>query len=138
MTIGIKGKTIVIIGGSSGMGYEIARQARAEDAKLIITGRNKIKLEAAAKQLGNTVETECFDAHDEKSVQHFFGAVKPFHHLISMIGDSMSGGFLTTTHETMRHTLHSKFWTNWMITPLLVFGLMNLTVIRLQTNNQIQ
>jgi NAD(P)-dependent dehydrogenase (short-subunit alcohol dehydrogenase family) len=27
----------------------------------------------------------------------------------------MSGGFLTTTPETMRHVLHSKFWTNWMI-----------------------
>lgn len=32
-----------------------------------------------------------------------------------MVGDSMSGGFLTTTPETMRHVLHAKFWTNWMI-----------------------
>src|SRR5947207_17964 len=32
-----------------------------------------------------------------------------------MVGDSMSGGFLTTTPETMRHVLHSKFWTNWLI-----------------------
>jgi NAD(P)-dependent dehydrogenase (short-subunit alcohol dehydrogenase family) len=32
-----------------------------------------------------------------------------------MVGDSMSGGFLTTSPETMRHVLHSKFWTNWMI-----------------------
>jgi hypothetical protein len=29
-----------------------------------------------------------------------------------MIGDSMIGGFLATDPETMRHVLHSKFWTN--------------------------
>jgi len=32
-----------------------------------------------------------------------------------MIGDSMAGGFMTTPPETMRHVLHSKFWTNWLI-----------------------
>jgi hypothetical protein len=32
-----------------------------------------------------------------------------------MIGDSMSGGFMTTSPDTMRHVLYSKFWSNWMI-----------------------
>jgi NAD(P)-dependent dehydrogenase (short-subunit alcohol dehydrogenase family) len=41
--------------------------------------------------------------------------VDAFDHLVSMIGDSMIGGFLATDPETMRHVLHSKFWTNWII-----------------------
>jgi len=32
-----------------------------------------------------------------------------------MIGDSMTGGFLQTSPETMRHVLGSKFLTNWAI-----------------------
>jgi hypothetical protein len=32
-----------------------------------------------------------------------------------MVGDSMAGGFLTTTPTTMRHVLDSKFWANWTI-----------------------
>jgi NAD(P)-dependent dehydrogenase (short-subunit alcohol dehydrogenase family) len=32
-----------------------------------------------------------------------------------MVGDSMAGGFTTTTPETMRHVLGSKFWANWTI-----------------------
>jgi len=34
------GQTIVVIGGSAGIGLETARRARAEGAKLILTGRN--------------------------------------------------------------------------------------------------
>jgi NAD(P)-dependent dehydrogenase (short-subunit alcohol dehydrogenase family) len=32
-----------------------------------------------------------------------------------MVGDSMAGGFLTTSPDIMRHVLHSKFWINWLI-----------------------
>ncbi|SRR6266511_2827106 len=106
---------VVVIGGSSGIGYEIARQASAQGARLIIVGRDQSKLETAAKRLGNVVKTAAFDAHEEESLEQFFRTLDPFHHLVSMIGDSMAGGFLTTTPETMRHVLHSKFWTNWMI-----------------------
>jgi len=105
----------VVIGASSGIGYEVARQASAQGARLIIVGRDQSKLETAAKRLGNVVKTAAFDAHEEESLEQFFRTLDPFHHLVSMIGDSMSGGFLTTSPETMRHTLHSKFWTNWMI-----------------------
>jgi len=106
---------VVVIGGSSGIGYEIARQASAQGARLIIVGRDQSKLETAAKRLGNVVKTAAFDAHEEESLEQFFRTLDPFHNLVSMIGDSMAGGFLTTTPETMRHVLHSKFWTNWMI-----------------------
>ncbi len=106
---------VVVIGGSSGIGYEVARQASAQGARLIIVGRDQSKLETAAKRLGNVVKTAAFDAHEEESLEQFFRTLDPFHHLVSMIGDSMAGGFLTTTPETMRHVLHSKFWTNWMI-----------------------
>jgi hypothetical protein len=61
------------------------------------------------------VETEAVDAHDEAALENFLSKLRVVDHLVSMIGDSMSGGFLTTPPETMRHVLHSKFWINWMI-----------------------
>ena len=45
----IKGKTILITGGGSGIGLESARQFLAEGAKVIITGRNQAKLDLAKK-----------------------------------------------------------------------------------------
>lgn len=45
----IKGKTILITGGGSGIGLEAAKQFLAAGAKVIITGRNQNKLEDAKK-----------------------------------------------------------------------------------------
>lgn len=42
---------VVVIGGSSGIGYEVARQTRAQGARLIIIGRHPARLFAAAERL---------------------------------------------------------------------------------------
>ena len=41
------GQTVVVIGGSAGIGFETARRARAEGADVILTGRNPDRLERA-------------------------------------------------------------------------------------------
>ncbi|HEY7489163.1 MAG TPA: SDR family oxidoreductase [Streptosporangiaceae bacterium] len=105
---------VVVIGGSSGIGKEIARQVAARAADVTITGRDAGRLTAAGDELGG-VRTALLDAHDGAALDAFFAGLGPVDHLVSMVGDSMSGGFLTTTPETMRHVLHSKFWTNWLI-----------------------
>jgi short-subunit dehydrogenase len=94
---------VLVIGGSSGVGYEIARQTRAQGAELIIVGRSREKLEAAAKNLGAPVRAAVLDAHDERALKDFFAKLETADHVVSMIGDSMAGGFLTTSPETMRH-----------------------------------
>ena len=42
------GQTVVLIGGSSGIGLETARRAHAEGADVILTGRHADRLERAA------------------------------------------------------------------------------------------
>ena len=109
------GQTILVIGGSSGIGQEIARQASEEGARLILAGRNPAKLAAAAEGLSPAVQSVVLDAHDEVAMEAAFSTLEALDHVVSMVGDSMSGGFLTTEPETMRHVLHSKFWSNWII-----------------------
>src|SRR5258708_5925064 len=102
-------KKVVVIGGSSGIGLAIARQARAEGASLAIVGRDPVKVSNAASMLDGDTQGVVGDAHDQSAVEEFVAALAEFDHLVSMVGDTMAGGFLQTPLDTMRHVLHSKF-----------------------------
>jgi len=47
----LAGQTVVLIGGSAGIGLETARRARAEGADVILTGRNRDRLAARGESL---------------------------------------------------------------------------------------
>jgi NAD(P)-dependent dehydrogenase (short-subunit alcohol dehydrogenase family) len=65
------GQTVVVIGGSAGIGLETARRARAAGAKVILTGRNPEPLQRAASEL-EALSTAAFDATDAASLERFF------------------------------------------------------------------
>ncbi|GAA0929189.1 SDR family oxidoreductase [Kribbella koreensis] len=77
----LDGQTVVVIGGSLGIGLETARLARAKGAKVIITARNAERLEAAGQELG--AETAAFDATDFAQLTSFFqGLPAPIDHVL--------------------------------------------------------
>ena len=65
------GQTVVVIGGSAGIGLETARFARAEGAKLVLTARHPDALGRAASELG-AQQTAAFDATDFAQLERFF------------------------------------------------------------------
>jgi NAD(P)-dependent dehydrogenase (short-subunit alcohol dehydrogenase family) len=80
------GQTVVVIGGSAGIGFETARRARAEGADVIITGRDPARLERAASELGAR-STAAFDAHDPERLERFFADLPdPIDHLLVTAG----------------------------------------------------
>ena len=68
---GLVGQTVVVIGGSAGIGLETARRARAEGAEVILTARNPERLDRAASELG-ALSTAAFDAADFDRLERFF------------------------------------------------------------------
>src|SRR5271155_5069136 len=74
------GQTVVVIGGSAGIGFEPARRARAEGAKVILTGRNTERLQHAAGEL-DALSTAAFDAADPVAVARFFRDLPAIDHV---------------------------------------------------------
>jgi NAD(P)-dependent dehydrogenase (short-subunit alcohol dehydrogenase family) len=68
---GLSGQTVVVIGGSAGIGLETARRARAEGAGVVLTGRNPERLERAAAEVG-ALSSVAFDATDQAALDRFF------------------------------------------------------------------
>ena len=76
------GQTVVLIGGSAGIGLETARRARAEGAEVILTARNPERLQEAAGEVG-ALRTAAFDANDPASLERFFRDVRaPIDHVL--------------------------------------------------------
>jgi NAD(P)-dependent dehydrogenase (short-subunit alcohol dehydrogenase family) len=67
----LAGQTVVVIGGSAGIGLETARRARAEGADVILAARNPDRLKQAAQEVG-AQRTAAFDATDWAALDRFF------------------------------------------------------------------
>jgi NAD(P)-dependent dehydrogenase (short-subunit alcohol dehydrogenase family) len=67
----MQGQIVVVVGGSAGIGFETARQARAAGANVVITARDPQRLETASREL-EAERTEAFDATDLDRLKRFF------------------------------------------------------------------
>ena len=77
----LSGQTVVVIGGSAGIGLETARLARAQGARVILTARNPVPLERAAKEL-DALSFAAFDATDFKLLQNFLNDIPRVDHVL--------------------------------------------------------
>jgi NAD(P)-dependent dehydrogenase (short-subunit alcohol dehydrogenase family) len=78
----LAGHTVVVIGGSAGIGLETARRAREEGAEVILTARNAERLSQAAAEVGAS-RTVAFDATDAAALDRFFGELPgPIDHVM--------------------------------------------------------
>jgi len=79
------GQTVLVIGGSAGIGLETARRARAEGAKVILTARNPERLKRAASDVG-ALSSSAFDASDALAIERFFRDLPMIDHVMVTAG----------------------------------------------------
>ncbi|MEW6262708.1 MAG: SDR family oxidoreductase [Thermodesulfobacteriota bacterium] len=113
----LKGKRVIVVGGSSGIGQAVARAAAAKGAKVIIASRNKEKVDQAAGEIGGGVEGRVLDATKEEEVQAFFERIGAFDHLICTIHPAsremlrhLVRPLDQTATEAARQWMEVKFW----------------------------
>lgn len=82
------GQTVVVIGGSSGIGLETARRARSEGANVVLTGRDPARLQRAGNEV-DALSTAAFDATDPAHLERFFQDLPhPIDHVMVTAGGS--------------------------------------------------
>lgn len=107
----LENKKIVVVGGSSGIGYAVAQKAMNAGAQVVIASRSNERLNAAARQLGERVQTEMVDASNDQSVADFFRRVGHFDHLAATIKPQLpSGRFLENEVGAAITAFDAKFW----------------------------
>jgi NAD(P)-dependent dehydrogenase (short-subunit alcohol dehydrogenase family) len=101
----LAGQTVVLIGGSAGIGLETARRARSEGADVVLTGRDAERLERAAREV-DARSTAAFDANDAAALKAFFdGLPEPIDHVLVTAGGPRYVRLLEMDADDVHETL---------------------------------
>lgn len=103
-------KTIVIIGGSAGIGLATAKALAGLGADIVIASRSKARLDAATAQIGNGAVGYELDVTNARAVEAFFDTVGPFDHLATPAAAGAVGMFLEIDPARARAHIESKLW----------------------------
>ena len=101
----LTGQTVVVLGGSSGIGLEVAHQARAADARVILTGRRRERLARAAEAV-DAVGTATLDLSRPADIRQFFaGLSEPVDHVLVSGGGPPYAPLLDIDFDEAQRTL---------------------------------
>ncbi|MCK8490321.1 MULTISPECIES: SDR family NAD(P)-dependent oxidoreductase [Spirosoma] len=116
-TIDFHEKTVVITGGSRGLGLELARQFAQEGANVAICARDQDELDRAQEDLrrrGSDVFTYACDVTDKAQVEQFIKAVGQVlgsvDVLVNNAGTIIVSPLEHATEEDFRDTMEANFW----------------------------
>ena len=105
MTSPLNGTTIIVIGGSSGIGAAVAKQAVARGAHVVLAGRR------LSSTVENGVRSEQVDVTDAASLQRLFETVGPFDHLVYTAGPAVQAKALIETDLNLaQDNFNVKLW----------------------------
>lgn len=118
MDLGIKGRRAIVTGGSSGIGFETARQFLEEGVRVLITGRNQQKLEKAREELarrtGGEVHAVVADMTKESDIAKMVETAKQkmggVDILVNNAGQMYSGRFSVIKDDELKTQLETKLF----------------------------
>jgi NAD(P)-dependent dehydrogenase (short-subunit alcohol dehydrogenase family) len=112
------GQRVVVVGGGSGIGLAVARQAQDAGARVLVAGRSPERLAQALSHLGGGVEAQTVDARDEAALVSFFAHVGAFDHLVVTVGPGSPKqryvSALEQPTEDAQALFANKFWAQYL------------------------
>jgi len=116
MNLELKGKSVLVTGGSKGIGLACARAFAAEGCRVHIASRSRERLEEAKKNLGKEAEIHVTDLRDDKALRALAEDCADVDILVNNAGDIPGGTIEAIDEARWRHAWELK-----------VFGYVNLT-----------
>ncbi len=106
----LKDTSVLVLGGSSGIGLATAQAASAEGATVTITGRSETRLGAARTALGSSATAVAVDAFDENGTRALIESLPSLDHLFITAGAIVLDTHLEPSSDDLRPALETRFW----------------------------
>lgn len=105
----LEAKRVLVVGGSSGIGLAVARQALGEGALVTIASRSAEKLQAATAELGGRTSQQILDCTVADEVAAFLDKVS-WDHVVVSAAETAIGSVRALPLDSARQAMDSKFW----------------------------
>ena len=106
----LKGKHVVVIGGSAGIGKAVAIGAARAGARVTIGSRSGERVRATVAEIGGASQGAVVDQTDANSLRSFFAGAGEIDHLVLAGSEVKPGAFRTLSIADAQASMHSKFW----------------------------
>jgi NAD(P)-dependent dehydrogenase (short-subunit alcohol dehydrogenase family) len=110
MSDGLQHARVMVLGGSSGIGFATAAAAANAGASVTIASRSQAKLDAAATKLGGGVRAVVLDTSDAEAVERFFGGEAAWDHIVVSAAQTPTGPVRVLSLTDAKAAMDSKFW----------------------------
>ncbi len=107
----LKGKKVVIIGGSSGIGLATAKSVTAKGGNVIIVSSNQQRIDKGLQEIGGQSLGYAIDVTNEMQVKELFEKIGSFDHLIFTAGENLILSNVEDTGlEDARNYFNIRYW----------------------------
>jgi NAD(P)-dependent dehydrogenase (short-subunit alcohol dehydrogenase family) len=107
----LRNKRVVVLGGSSGIGFAVAEQASAQGAEIVIVSSNPERVQKAVESLEGNAQGHTVDLSDESAIENFFAKLGAFDHLVFTAGDGLRLNDLAATDlQQARQAFELRYW----------------------------
>jgi NAD(P)-dependent dehydrogenase (short-subunit alcohol dehydrogenase family) len=107
----LRGKRVIILGGSSGLGLATAKAAANEGANVIIVSSNQQRINTGLKDLPQGTEGYAVDLSNEQNIKAFFDTIGNFDHLVYSAGENLILNTIDQTDiEQARTFFNLRYW----------------------------
>jgi NAD(P)-dependent dehydrogenase (short-subunit alcohol dehydrogenase family) len=107
----LRNKRVVVLGGSSGIGFAVAEQASTQGGEIVIASSNPERVQKAVEKLEGNAQGHTLDLSDESAVENFFAKLGAFDHLAFTAGDGLRLQDLAATDlQQARRAFELRYW----------------------------
>jgi len=107
----LRGKRVVILGGSSGIGFATAKAASEEGATVVIVSSNQKKIDTALNDLPKDSTGFKVDLSKEQDIESLFTNIGKFDHLLYTAGENLNLSSLSSTDLAQAKNFFTvRFW----------------------------
>ena len=106
----LDGQTILVVGGTSGIGFGVAQMAQDQGAEVTIASRSQSKVDNALSKLGEKAQGITLDTGDASALEAHFEAHGPYDHIFCSAASTKVDAVRKLPLDNAYGSFDSKFW----------------------------